>query len=131
MTTTQCHAQLGTTPERGLGLTLIALPLVKLAIQLLAAGCYSYFRDELYYLACSHRLACGYVDHPPFSIAALRVWTTIFGESVVAIRALAALAGATTVLVTDLTARALGGGASVGLGAGPYARRSENAGYVA
>jgi 4-amino-4-deoxy-L-arabinose transferase-like glycosyltransferase len=89
---------------------LIALPLVKLAIQLLAAGCYSYFRDELYYLACSHRLGWGYVDHPPFSIAALRVWTTIFGESVVAIRALAALAGAATVLVTGLTVRALGGG---------------------
>ena len=24
-----------------------------------------YFRDEFYYLACSRRLAWGFVDHPP------------------------------------------------------------------
>ncbi len=30
-----------------------------------------YFRDEFYYLACSHRLDWGYVDQPPLSIALL------------------------------------------------------------
>ena len=37
---------------------------------LLAAGQQSgIFRDELYYIACANRLAWGYVDHPPLSIA--------------------------------------------------------------
>ncbi|MCL5020844.1 MAG: hypothetical protein M1339_04100, partial [Bacteroidetes bacterium] len=29
---------------------------------------YGYFRDELYYIACSRHLAAGYVDQPPLSI---------------------------------------------------------------
>ena len=35
-----------------------------------------YFRDEFYYLACSHRLAWGYVDHPPLSVAILWLCVT-------------------------------------------------------
>jgi hypothetical protein len=90
---------------------LVLFPLVKLALHLLAAGGYGYFRDEFYYLACSRRLAWGYVDHPPFSIAVLRLWTAVAGESLLAIRILPALAGAATVLVTGLIVRRLGGGA--------------------
>jgi len=33
-----------------------------------AAGAYGYFRDELYYIACSEHIGIGYVDQPPFSI---------------------------------------------------------------
>ena len=54
---------------------------------------YGIFRDELYYLACARRLAWGYVDHPPFSIALLR----LFGSNVVAIKIPVALAAALTV----------------------------------
>ena len=42
---------------------------IKLVLHALAIGNFGYFRDELYYIACSKHLAWGYVDHPPFSIA--------------------------------------------------------------
>jgi len=34
-------------------------------LQMATNGRYGYFRDELYYLACSEHLDAGYVDQPP------------------------------------------------------------------
>jgi hypothetical protein len=73
-------------------------------------GGYGYFIDELYYLACARRLAWGYVDHPPFSIALLRGETVLLGTSIPAIRVLPALAGAALAVLTGYLARRLGGG---------------------
>jgi hypothetical protein len=83
---------------------------VKLLLQALAITNYGYFRDELYYIACSKRLAWGYVDQPPFSIAVLAAVTAVLGDSLVAVRAVPALLGAGTVFFTGLIARDLGGG---------------------
>ena len=47
------------------GFSLLAV-LIQLAASFLAG--YGIFRDEYYYLACSRRLALGYVDQPPLSI---------------------------------------------------------------
>src|SRR5690349_4853455 len=55
---------------------------------------YGWFRDELYYVSCSRRLAWGYVDHPPFSVAVLALVRALFGEGLAAPRAVAALASA-------------------------------------
>jgi hypothetical protein len=74
------------------------------------ATTYGIFRDELYYLACAARLDWGYVDHPPLIAAITAVWTTLCGDSLRAIRLLAALAGAATVVVSGSLARRLGGG---------------------
>ena len=71
---------------------------------------YGYFRDELYYIACSDHLAWGYVDHPPLSIFLLAAERWLFGDSLFAIRLLAVLATAASVVLTGLLARALGGG---------------------
>ncbi|HEX7571606.1 MAG TPA: glycosyltransferase family 39 protein [Bacteroidota bacterium] len=71
---------------------------------------YGYFRDELYYIACSDHLAFGYVDQPPLSIALLALWRYLFGDSLHAIRLLAALAVSVTSFLTALIARRLGGG---------------------
>jgi hypothetical protein len=35
------------------------------ALHLITSTRYGYFRDALYYLACSEHLAFGYVDQPP------------------------------------------------------------------
>lgn len=71
---------------------------------------YGYFRDELYYLACSEHLAMGYPDQPPLSLFILSMSRAIFGDSLFALRFLPALASSSTVFLTGLIARRLGGG---------------------
>jgi 4-amino-4-deoxy-L-arabinose transferase-like glycosyltransferase len=67
---------------------------------------YGLFRDELYYLACARRLAWGYVDHPPFSIALLK----LFGEHLFMIKVPAALAFGAAVFLAGRQAGVLGAG---------------------
>ncbi len=71
---------------------------------------YGIFRDEYYYIACSKRLAAGYVDQPPFSIYILAIWRFFFGESLFAIRFIPAVISAITVYVTGLIVRKMNGG---------------------
>ena len=85
----------------------IAKLIVHLAVNL--AGGYGYFRDELYYIACSDHMAWGYVDQPPFSIAALWLSRLLFGDSLFALRLLPAVAGAIVVGLVGLVTRELGG----------------------
>jgi 4-amino-4-deoxy-L-arabinose transferase-like glycosyltransferase len=92
-------------------LRLLALfSLAVFALLLIAGQLSGIFRDELYYIACANRLAWGYVDHPPLSIGLLAAVRATLGESLLALRLPAALAGALTVFLTGLIARALGGG---------------------
>jgi len=85
------------------------LAIVKLLFHLLTAGRYGIFRDELYYLACSEHLAFGYVDQPP--LIAFITWMArhLFGESLLGLRLLPALAGAATVWLAGKLAREMGG----------------------
>jgi len=87
----------------------LAFAALKLALHTLAITHWGYFRDELYYIACSKHLAWGYVDQPPFSIALLALNRALFGDSLVALRWLPALSGAATVVITGLLVRQLGG----------------------
>jgi hypothetical protein len=91
---------------------LLYLALIKLVIHFISNGFfnYGYFRDELYYLACSDHLAWGYVDQPPLSIFLLAISRLLFGDSIFALRLFPALAGAATVFLTGLMVRQLGGG---------------------
>ena len=59
------------------------------------------FRDELYYLACAQHLDWGYVDQPP--LIAFVAWFArhAFGESLIGLRLLPALAGAALVWLTE------------------------------
>lgn len=88
---------------------LAAVSLVSLALHLIAIRGYGYFRDELYYLACSDHLAFGYVDHPPLSILLLKGVRLVLGDSLFALRLLPALGGALFVVLAGLMARELGG----------------------
>ena len=67
-----------------------------------------YFRDEFYYLACSRRLAWGYVDQPPLSVALLWVIRAIFGDSLLVLRVAAALTSAISIWLTGEIAARLG-----------------------
>lgn len=90
---------------------LAAISLVPFALLLVASTRppYGFFTDELYFIACSRRLAFGYVDQPPLSIALLAASRWLLGDSVLAVRVLPALATAGTVLSAGLVARELGG----------------------
>lgn len=91
-------------------LRLLALCSGAVFAALLIAGQQSgIFRDEFYYIACARRLAWGYVDHPPLSIALLAAVRATLGDSLLALRLPAALAGAAAVFLAGLIARALGG----------------------
>jgi hypothetical protein len=74
-----------------------------------ATTAHGYFRDEFYYIACSEHLAFGYVDQPPLSILLLAINRFLFGDSLVALRIMPALAAALTVFLTGKIAAALGG----------------------
>jgi 4-amino-4-deoxy-L-arabinose transferase-like glycosyltransferase len=91
---------------------LLVLALVKLFIHLYtnAFASYEIYRDEFYYIACSDRLALGYVDQPPLSIYILFLSRALFGESLFALRFLPALAGALTVFMSGIIVRKLAGG---------------------
>lgn len=83
--------------------------LASVVLHLFALRGYGYFRDELYYIACSDHLAFGYVDQPPFSIFLLKGIRLIFGDSLVAIRMLPVLGGAMVIFMTGKLAKELGG----------------------
>lgn len=92
--------------------SLLAILSFALHLAVNALGGYGYFRDELYYIACSHRLAAGYVDHPPFSIFALAGARLLWGSSIFAIRLVPALLSALSIGLLGLLVRRLGGGRS-------------------
>ena len=79
------------------------------AAHILTANAYGYFRDELYFLACSDHLAAGYVDFAPLAAWILKANRMLLGDSLYALRWLPGLAQAGTVVLTGMIARQLGG----------------------
>ncbi|HOC25223.1 MAG TPA: glycosyltransferase family 39 protein [bacterium] len=82
---------------------------LKLILNVAFHGRYGYFRDELYYIACSDHLAWGYVDQPPLCALILAATRWLFGDSLYAIRFVPALAGAGVVVLAGSMTRLLGG----------------------
>ncbi len=91
--------------------TIVAMALLSLGVHVAvnALGGYGYFRDELYYIACSRHLALGYVDQPPLSIFVLAATRAVIGDSVFAIRLVPAVVSALSVTVLCLLIRRMGG----------------------
>ncbi len=83
---------------------LVGLAVGKLLIHFATNGNYGYFRDELYYIACSDHLAWGYVDQPPLSIGILAATRALLGDSIFAIRLPVVLSGALCVVLSAATA---------------------------
>jgi 4-amino-4-deoxy-L-arabinose transferase-like glycosyltransferase len=82
--------------------------LIYLAAHMLTATRYGYFRDALYYLACSHHLDWGYVDQPPLIAVVAWIARHTFGTSLRALLLWPALAGCGRILLTAAFARELG-----------------------
>ena len=89
---------------------LAGLAIARMLLQSLGINHYGFFRDELYYIACSHHVAWGYIDQPP--LIALVAWAArhLFGDSLIGYRILPVVASGATVLFTGLLAREIGGG---------------------
>jgi len=87
------------------------LAVAKLSLLLWCASAYGYFRDELYTLACARRLAWGYVDHPPLSIALLASVDKLYGQSILTMRVVPAVTGVLVVIFAARLARRFGAGA--------------------
>jgi hypothetical protein len=94
--------------KRSLWPWVYAVALVYFTLHLLTSTRYGYFRDALYYLACSEHLAFGYVDQPP--MIALLGWIArhTLGTSLPALLFWPALAGAARIVLTAAFARELG-----------------------
>jgi hypothetical protein len=69
---------------------------------------YGYFRDALYYLACSEHLDWGYVDQPPLIVFIAWVARHTLGVSLPALLFWPAFAGAAVIILTAAFARELG-----------------------
>lgn len=82
----------------------------KLLFHLATAGRYGIFRDELYYLACADHLGWGYVDQPPLIAGIAWLARHAFGDSLLGLRLLPAIAGAALVWIAGILAREMGGG---------------------
>lgn len=76
---------------------------------LVANSHYGFFRDELYFIICGRHPAWGYVDQPPL-VPLVAAGSQLFGASLVALRATAALCAAAGVFVSCRLAREWGGG---------------------
>jgi 4-amino-4-deoxy-L-arabinose transferase-like glycosyltransferase len=87
----------------------IAIALAGFVLHAATSFRYGYFRDELYFIACSKHLAWGYVDQPP--LVALAAWlSSPFGYNLVALRILPVACAALTVWLAARITRELQGG---------------------
>jgi hypothetical protein len=77
-------------------------------LQMATASRYGYFRDAMYYLACSEHLDWGYVDHPPLIVLLAWFARHTLGTSLPALLFWPALAGAVRIVLTAAFARELG-----------------------
>jgi len=86
------------------------IALVYFALHLATATRYGYFRDALYYIACSYHLAFGYVDQPP--LIAVLAWAArhSLGTSLPALLFWPALAGAGRIVLVAAFSREMGAG---------------------
>ena len=78
--------------------------------EMLVASRYGFHVDELYFLACSEHLAWGYIDQAPLIVLLTYLSRHLFGDSLLALHLLPALAAAALVWTVGGITRELGGG---------------------
>ncbi|HEY2119457.1 MAG TPA: glycosyltransferase family 39 protein [Candidatus Acidoferrum sp.] len=70
---------------------------------------YGFFRDELYFIACSKHLAWGYVDQPPGVAVLAWLGRHLFGDNLFAVRFFPIVFVSLLIILVGLTARTMGG----------------------
>lgn len=95
-------------PRVGLWPWVYLIALVYFALHLATSTRYGYFRDALYYLACSEHLAFGYVDQPPLIAVLAWIARHSLGTSLPALLFWPALAGAGRIVLVAAFAREIG-----------------------
>ncbi len=89
---------------------LVALSLVRILLQVFTNGEYGFHQDEMVTIDIALRhLAWGYVAWPPVTPFLARLSVSIFGLSVIGLRAFAVVAEGLVMLLTGLMIRDLGG----------------------
>lgn len=92
------------------GWVVLLIALLQLVLHLWTNAHDNMFRDELYYVAAGQHLAPGYVEYPPFVALVARFSHALFGNSVLGLRLLPAIASVAMVLLTADMVAMLGGG---------------------
>lgn len=87
----------------------MAFASAKLILHLFSNTNYGFHRDEFLYLDEGNHLAWGFFEVPPMLPFLGKVWTTILGDSLFAVRLLPALIGVLLVILIGKMVRDLGG----------------------
>ena len=95
-------------PRPTLGPWVYLMALAYFTVHMVTATRYGYFRDALYYLACSEHLAFGYVDQPPLFPFLAWIARHTLGTSLPALLCWPALAGVARIVLVAAFARELG-----------------------
>lgn len=80
------------------------------AAVLLATTRLGFHRDELYFIAASKRLSWSYVDFQPVVPLLVRLERALFGDSLLGLRVIPAIAAGAAVVLAAIIVRELGGG---------------------
>jgi 4-amino-4-deoxy-L-arabinose transferase-like glycosyltransferase len=89
---------------------LLAIAAAVALLHMLTNGRYGFHRDELQFLSDARRLDWGFVAFPPLTPLLEHIGLSLFGISLVGLRAFSVLAQAAVIVVSGLMARELGGG---------------------
>ena len=95
--------------RRGVWALLGGFAILAFVLHLILYRGYGFFRDELYFIACSRHLAWGYVDQPPGVAVLAWLGRHSFGENLFAIRFFPIVFVCLEIILVGLTARAMGG----------------------
>lgn len=96
-------------PRRPDWIVIGGFTVVALLLHLIFYKGYGFFRDELYFIACSHHLDWGYVDQPPGVAVVAWAARALLGDTLFAIRFVPAIFAALQIMFTGLTAASMGG----------------------
>jgi Dolichyl-phosphate-mannose-protein mannosyltransferase len=102
------HAAPRTNQTESLPLWVFLIAGLYFLAHMLTATHYGYFRDALYYLACSEHMDWGYVDQPPLIVLIAWITRHTIGTSLPALIFWPALAGTARIVLTAAFARELG-----------------------